>query len=83
MPIHPLESVALTVSGNEPLCSGVPDNTPVAESVMPLGNVLIVVKLVVPMPPVCVKVSLKAALTTPELTAGAVTVMIWQLMVSV
>ena len=81
--MHAVASVALTTMGKEPFCNGVPDNTPAGESVMPLGSALIVLKLVVPMPPDCVNVSLKAALTTPELTAGAVTVIVWQTMVSV
>ena len=35
------------------------------------------------MPPVCVKVWLKAASTVPVLTPGLVTVMVWQPMTSV
>ena len=83
VPIQPLESVALTVMANVPVCVGVPARTPAVESVMPAGSVLAVVKFVVPMPPDCVNVALNAAFAVPVLVAGALTVMVWQLMVSV
>lgn len=55
VPIHPLLSVAFTVMGNEPVCVGVPDNVPFEASVKPVGNVLEVLNVVVPMPPLCMK----------------------------
>ena len=76
-------SVAVTVIGKLPVCVGVPARTPAVESVMPAGSVLAVVKFVVPMPPDCVNVALNAVPAVPVLVAGAVTVMVWQLMVSV
>src|SRR5450432_3029515 len=39
VPLQPFVSVDLTVIGNVPVCVGVPERTPVAESVMPAGNV--------------------------------------------
>lgn len=60
----------------------VPASVPFVASVRPLGSVLVVVNVVVPMPPVCVKVSLNGTPGIPEVFAGAVTVMVWQLIVS-
>ena len=82
-PVQPLLSVAVTVIGKAPSCVGVPERTPAVESVMPVGKVLAVVKLVVPMPPDWVNVALKFVPVVPVLVAGAVTVIVWQLMVSV
>lgn len=56
IPIQPLLSVALTVMLKVPDCVGVPLNTPVLESIKPVGNVLDVLKVTLPIPPVCVKV---------------------------
>ena len=81
--MQPLLSVATTVIGNVPVCVGVPERTPAVESEMPAGSVLAVVKFVVPMPPDCVNVALNAAFAVPVFVTGAVTVMVWQLMVSV
>ena len=75
-------SVAVTVIGKLPVCVGVPARTPAIESVMPVGSVLAVVKFVVPMPPDCEKLWLNAAPAVPVFVTGAVTVIVWQLMVS-
>src|SRR3954453_7683407 len=85
MPKQPFTSVALTVIGNEPLCVGVPERTPVAElSVKPVGNApLLSVNVFVPMAAGAVKLWLKAMFTVPVFVAGLLTVMVWQLMVSV
>jgi len=83
VPEQPFASVALTVMGKVPDCVGVPDRTPAVDRDNPLGSALAVVKLVVPMPPDCVKVALKGAFAVPVLVAGAVTVMVWQLMTRV
>ena len=84
VPVQPFESVALTVIGNVPVCVGVPESAPFAASVRPVGSVpLASENVVVPMPPLCVKVSLNAAPAVPLFTAGFVTVMVWQLIVSV
>ena len=40
MPVQPFASVTVTVIGNEPVCVGVPERTPAAESVRPAGSVL-------------------------------------------
>ena len=45
-----------------------------------MGSVLAVVNVVVPMPPLCVKVWLNGALAVPVVVAGLVTVMVWQVM---
>ena len=82
-PVQPLPSVTVTVSGKPPVTVGVPSSTPAVESVMPFGSVLAVLKVIVPMPPVCEKLWLKADPFVPVLVAGAVTVMVWQLMVRV
>ena len=76
-------SVAVTVIGNAPSCVGVPERTPAAESVIPLGKALAVVKFVVPMPPDWVKVALKFVPVVPVFVAGAVTEIVWQFIVSV
>ena len=84
MPKQPLASVALTTIGNEPLCVGVPERTPVEPfSVMPAGSVLAVLYVTVPMVLAEVKVTVKGALTVPVLVAGLVTVMVWHPMTSV
>ena len=83
MPVQPLLSVTVTTIGNEPGCVGVPERTPALESVRPAGSVLAVVNVAVPCAPVCVKVWLNGASTVPVFTPGLVTVMVWQLIVSV
>lgn len=45
LPEQPLASVAVTIIGKEPLCVGVPLNTPAGDNVIPVGNVLAVVKV--------------------------------------
>src|SRR5438270_6222600 len=75
---------ALTVMVNVPVCVGVPESTPLLPSVRPAGSEpLASEKVVVPMPPLCVKVWLNTAPATPLVTAGFVTVMVWQVIVSV
>src|SRR5437763_14472991 len=82
VPLQPLESVALTVMVNVPVCVGVPESTPLLPSVRPAGSEpLASENVVVPMPPLCVNVSLNAEPATPLFPAGFVTVMVWQVMV--
>lgn len=83
VPIQLFESVTLTVMGKPPVCIGVPLSVPFDANVRPAGRVLAVLKFVVPMPPVCVKVWLNGVPTVPVLVPGALTVMVWQLVVSV
>src|SRR5438270_5385966 len=83
LPEQPLASTAWTTIGNAPICVGVPDRTPAADSVRPVGSVLAVVNVTAPMLFVVVKLWLKTTLTGPLLVAGLLTVMTWQPMVSV
>src|SRR5947209_7726417 len=70
--------------GNVPPCVGVPSRTPVAVwNVRPVGNVPDSPNVVVPMPPVCVNVTLKAVPAGPDVVTGLVTVMVWQAMTRV
>ncbi len=56
-PMQPLASVAVTVMGKLPVWVGVPDRTPVdGLSVTPVGSVPVTDQVMVPMPPVWVKV---------------------------
>ena len=83
-PVQPFESVARTVIGKDPVCVGVPDRVPLLARVSPVGSVPVKrAKVVVPMPPLCVKFWLKAVFTVPVVVAGLVTVMVGQVMVSV
>jgi hypothetical protein len=66
--------VTFTTIGKVPVCVGVPERTPLLESVRPAGSGLVVVKTGVPMAPDWVKVWLKALAAVPLLTAGLVTV---------
>src|SRR5436305_366601 len=81
VPLQPLESVAVTVMVNVPLCVGVPERTPVdALSARPVGSVpLETLQVAEPRMPLAVKVALKAAPAVPLFAAGFVTVMVWQL----
>jgi hypothetical protein len=82
--VQPLPSVTLTVIGNEPVCVGVPERTPAAESVRPAGSEpLLSEKVAPPMALVCVKVWLNGVPAMPVVVAGFVTVMVWQPMTSV
>src|SRR3954452_17326714 len=83
-PVQPFASVALTVIGNEPVCVGVPERTPVVElSVTPVGNVpLLRENVFVPIAAGAVKLWLNAMFTVPVFVAGLLTVMVWQLIVS-
>ena len=76
---HPLASVAFTTIGNVPVTVGVPLNTPAEDKMIPFGNALTVLNVVVPMPPVCVNVWLNATFIWPVVTAGLVTDIAWQL----
>ena len=68
----------------EPVCVGVPESVPLAASVRPAGSEpLASENVVVPMPPLCVNVWLNGVPATPLVTAGFVTVMVWQVIVSV
>jgi hypothetical protein len=69
-PVQPLESVATTVIGKVPLCVGVPESVPSAASVMPVGSVLEVVNVTVPMPPLSVYCWLYGVPTVPLMVAG-------------
>ena len=73
VPKQPVTSVAFTVIGNVPDSVGVPLNTPEEDKPNPLGSVLVVVNVVPALPPVCVKVSLKAKPTVPVELVGFVT----------
>ena len=84
MPVQPLPSVTLTVIGNEPVCVVEPLSSPAAESVKPVGSVPVLSENVAPPTAlVCVNCWLNAALTVPLVVDGLVTVMVWQLMISV
>ena len=76
-------SVAVIVIGNVPVWVGVPLSTPAVEKVNPVGNVLAVLNVVVPIPPDWVKVWLNAVPAVPVVVAGLVTVIVWQLTVVV
>ncbi len=81
--MQPLLSVAVTVIGNEPVCVGVPESVPFVASVRPAGSVLEVVNVAVPIAPVWVNVWLNAEFAVPVVVAGFVTLIVWQLIVSV
>ncbi len=81
--MQPLLSVALTVNGKLPVCVGVPASKPAEDRVIPVGRVLAVLNVVAPMPSACVKLWLNAAFAVPVFVAGAVSVIVWQLMVNV
>lgn len=55
MPVQPLASVAVTVTGKLPVCVGVPESV-APENVNPVGSVPVKENVVVPIPPVCVNV---------------------------
>ena len=57
-PTQPFTSVARTVTGNDPVWSGVPERMPVPGSRdMAFGRVPITDQVIVPTPPVCVNVT--------------------------
>jgi hypothetical protein len=77
VPVQLLPSVTLTVIGKEPVCVGVPERRPAAESVRPAGSVpLASEKVAPPMAPLWLKFWLNAVPATPEVVAGFVTVMV-------
>ena len=77
--MQPFESVAVTVIENVPVCVGVPESVPLAASESPVGSVpLAMENVVVPTPPLSVKVWLNGAAATPLVTAGLVTMMFGQ-----
>lgn len=69
--------------GNVPSCVGVPESTPLEASINPVGNVLDVLKVTVPTPPLCVNVRLNATPAVPLALPGFVTVMVGQPITSV
>jgi hypothetical protein len=77
-PVQPLLSVTVTTIGNEPVCVGVPLSTPLLERVRPVGSVLAVVNVAVPIAPFCVNVCENAELAVPVVTPGFVTAIVWQ-----
>src|SRR6185295_16349952 len=67
-----------------PVCVGVPPSTPVdASSVRPAGSVPITLHVMAPLLPAWVKVALKAVPAVPVFVAGAVTVIVGQLIINV
>ena len=81
---QPLASTTCTVIGKLPVCVGVPERTPAADSVMPAGSVpLLMVNVFAPIAAGAVKLWLKGTFTVPVLVGGFVTVMGWQAMVRV
>src|SRR5207253_1163324 len=77
VPLQPLPSVALTLIGKLPICVGVPERTPAADSVRPLGSALVVENVAPPMAPVCVKVCRTGARAVSVVAAGLVTAIVW------
>src|SRR5258708_37772978 len=74
VPVHPFESVALTVIEKVPVCVGVPESVPLAASESPAGSEpLASENVVAPTPPLWVKLWLNGAAPTPLGTAGLVT----------
>ena len=49
IPVQPFASVAVTMIGNEPVCVGVPERTPFAPRVRPVGSVDAVENVTAPM----------------------------------
>ena len=78
VPVQPFASVAVTTIGKLPVWLVVPERTPVLESVMPVGSVLDVENVTVPLPPDCVNVWLKAVPAVPVVVDGFVTVIVGQ-----
>src|SRR5258708_684522 len=69
---------------NVPGCVGVPAFVPFASRESPVGSVPLASKnVVVPMPPLCVNIWLNGVPTVPVVTAGFVTVMVWQPIIKV
>src|SRR5229473_801611 len=65
-----------------PVCSGVPESTPLAARLSPAGNEPAASENVaVPIAPLCVKVWLNGEPATPLFAPGGVTVMVWQVIV--
>src|SRR4051794_6346847 len=77
--MQPLASRASTLMGNVPVWVGVPLSTPAVLKVRPRGSVEVVVYVTVPMPPVCLKLSLNGESTVAVVRAGGVTSICWQL----
>src|SRR4051794_39059053 len=81
-PKQPFASVALTVIGNEPVCVGVPERTPAADSPRPAGSEpLLSVNVTGAMALPAVKLWLNATLTVPLFVAALLSSDLWQLMV--
>src|SRR5258708_26454555 len=69
---------------NVPGCVGVPAIGRCASRESPVGGVpLASMNVVVPMPPLCVNIWLNGVPTVPVVTAGFVTVMVWQPIIKV
>src|SRR5689334_25382768 len=84
VPVQPLLSVTVTVMVNVPGTCGEPETTPALESVRPAGSApLAMVKVAVPMAPLWPNAALNGESTVPVELEGLVTVMVWQLIVSV
>lgn len=67
----------MTVIGKVPTTVGVPERTPLDARVRPDGRVpLASENVVVPIPPLCVKLWLNGLPATPLLTAGLLTVIV-------
>ena len=74
-PVHPFWSVAVTVIGNVPNWVGVPESTPAADNAMPVGSVLVVLKVALPTAFVCVNVTgVYGTPTVPNDTVDGLTV---------
>src|SRR4051794_1593615 len=83
-PKQPFASVALTVIWNVPVWVGVPERTPALGWEDPAGSTpLLSVNVTGAMALPAVKLWLKGTFTVPVFVAGLVTVMTWQLTVSV
>ena len=68
--MHPFWSVAVTMIGNVPNWVGVPESTPADDNVMPVGRVLVVLKVALPTAFVCVNVT--GVYATPTVPNGTV-----------
>src|SRR5437764_1000284 len=73
-----LEAVTVTRSVKGPDCVGVPERRPALDSGRPAGSVDDVVNVAAPIAPLCVNAAENGEPACVELTAGLVTVMLWQ-----
>src|SRR4051794_1630356 len=77
VPVQPFESVTVTTIGKQPFCVGVPCNVPSESRIKPVGSVEAVVKVAVPMAPLCVKLNEIGVPAGLLVVAGGFTVMVW------